>query len=150
MRNTFLHKKLFAESPLSAEESLRLDAALEATQDPSLSSAIRNLGDEEPSLAWRSGLNAKLFAISSKKKARVFWTRLTWATACGCALVLAFSVRPAPPEKSGHSAIVASGSTVEDAIMADHQDAVSQTSLGIFVGYGDSQSAEALFNEPRL
>lgn len=152
MKIKLLCKKAIDEKALSLEESVRLDAALEATQNSDMIRAVKNLGDDEPSLMWRSSLNTKLVGVSSHKRTKVVWTRFAWAAACGCAFILTFSVRPgSPPNVVGDTNyVVAPSTSIEDTILADHQDAVSQSSLGVYISYGDAMISEAPRDEPSL
>ncbi len=145
-----LRAKRSDETLLTIEESMRLDAALEATENQIVVKSVKNLSDEEPSLAWRSSLNTRLGSAYTKKRSSTVWMRALWAVGCGCVAWIAFvfvtTVRPEERPIREHSVAQVS---VEDAILADHQDAVSQTSLGIYIGYGDPQDAEASLDETR-
>jgi len=62
-----LNKKLLNEEALTTEEMAALDAALGAT---SVSSVVRDIHNEEPSLQWRSQLNEKLNTLAKPAKRR--------------------------------------------------------------------------------
>lgn len=82
--------KMAAEEPLDVAESLALDAAL--AEGPSLAAG---LADHEPSLAWRSELNARLEAVARPRRAsrRWYWLGGLAAAAAASAMVM---VRPLP------------------------------------------------------
>ncbi|MFX6277408.1 hypothetical protein ABTF87_19095, partial [Acinetobacter baumannii] len=83
--------KIKAEKQLDWQESIELDRALSA-QDP-LKSLVSALDDPEPSLAWRSELNQKLYAVAAKNKRKAL---VPWlgglAAAAACTAAVAFFV----------------------------------------------------------
>lgn len=59
-----LLKKLSSESGLTLSETLELERALESGSGDGPAAWMRALPQDEPSLAWRSGLNERLQAVS--------------------------------------------------------------------------------------
>jgi hypothetical protein len=82
-----LMKKLAAEQPLTPAEALMLDELLEAQGH--VKATVSNLDCPEPSLAWRSDLNAKLKAVGPKRKSKPLWAWGSGILATGAA-ALAF------------------------------------------------------------
>lgn len=143
--------KLSDERPMTLEESARLDAALQATEDPNVLNAIKAMGDAEPSLAWRSSLNARLMATANKKRKQAVLYRASWAFACGCALwvgLLLVQPRQAQTEPSQDPKVAQA--SIEELILDDHFDAMSQASLGIYIGYGETEATKTTDDELRL
>lgn len=60
--NEFLLKKIQNEEALTADEQATLDLALD-TESVAVRTCMTGLIDEEPSMAWRSGLNERLMAL---------------------------------------------------------------------------------------
>ena len=60
--NEFILKKIQNEEALTAEEQAALDLALD-TESGAVRTCMTGLIDEEPSMAWRSGLNERLMAL---------------------------------------------------------------------------------------
>jgi hypothetical protein len=136
-----LISKLKAEQPLTAEESLRLDTALDSTD--LARRAVSELPDEAPSLAWRSGLNERLVAVSRKRLTHVYWRFGLSAAVCGAATLFVLTVFLKPigqPQDDGGQVRVAKEKTVEDAILSEHQDALGEMSLGVHVTFDESGS----------
>lgn len=136
-----LMRKLESEQPLTAEETLRLDAMLD--DDPGVSNAVACLPEDEPSLEWRSRLNQEL-----KKHARPHrpapQARFRWllgggaaAVAASAAIVAVFvhgMAKPSvPSEASPNAAAVAERGepTIEEMMIQAHRDSVRPVSLGV-------------------
>lgn len=138
--NKDLLKKLNGEQPLTAEESLRLDAALE-TQAP-VASVVAGLPDESPSMSWRSGLNQRLAKVSRTRRAAPVWRLGIAAVGVAAASLLVVSLlQPVPPDNGPVKTTVAESKvkpSLEDAILAEHNDATSQASLGVHVSYRET------------
>jgi hypothetical protein len=138
--------KLKGEQPLSAEEALRLDSALESERGQMVASIVSGLVDESPSLAWRSSLNERLAKSARKSRAALAWRFGFGATAAAATFVLAVILmqptsvpdRAAPEPRN--TVDNTPKESVEDAILAGHQDVVQQASLGVSVAYNDSGS----------
>ncbi|MBX7132728.1 MAG: hypothetical protein K1X67_08645 [Fimbriimonadaceae bacterium] len=62
MMNEILLKKIQNEEALTADEQAALDLALD-TEGGAVHACMTGLIDEEPSMAWRSGLNERLIAL---------------------------------------------------------------------------------------
>lgn len=139
-----LIQKLTQEQPLGAEEALRLDAALEGPEGRSIALAVSNLAEDAPSLAWRSGLNEALSKVSRRRRAVVvlrFGFGAT-AVAAACFLVATFFQPMQPTAPVGNQSVADNKpeESLEDAILAGHQDAMNQASLGVTVSFGESGS----------
>lgn len=90
-RSESLRRKLEQGLPLDDQESKLLDSELERTQP--VSQWVRGLPDEEPSLAWRSSLNAKLGVMARVQRRKLFWRYgSAAATACACGLAVFLAV----------------------------------------------------------
>lgn len=137
MTFNFWRKQNEDEHAFSLIESAQLDARLEASYDEALNAAIKNLDDPQPSLAWRSQLNARLASEVKRKKTKSVWMRTAYAGATAFVLFAAFALRPEPndPVKSSQSVALANDVSIEEAILSDHQDSAAQTSLGIYVSH---------------
>ena len=138
-----LNKKLTEELPLTAEEALRLDGALECARGQFVATLVNGLPDEAPSLEWRSQLNEKLVRGSKRKRTLVYW-RLgfgaTAAMAVCAALVMMVNPGGTDPIAPARAVENVPQETVEDAILSGHEEMVQQASLGVSVAYHDSGS----------
>lgn len=133
-----LLRKIEAEEQLSAEESLRLDEALEASD---VAGAVRALGDEAPSMAWRSQLNEKLGKATRRQRTRVMWRYGLAVTAGASAMFLFFSLGQQVPTENETLVArppIADSTSLEDDILSDHQDAMTQASMGVIVSFDGS------------
>ncbi len=144
MNDRMLMKKVLEERPLTAEESLRLDEALES-QSARLSQAIlRDLPEEQPSLAWRSDLNAKLAHASQARKKRQ--TLLRWLpamaapVAAGCAFLLLTTTAPQRTITPG--TVARHTESIEEKMVDLHQDALAPVAIGVQAPYDPSYSVE--------
>ena len=133
--------KIEAENDLSAEESLRLDEALEATGSAGAGRIVRGLGDEAPSMAWRSDLNEKLFKGSRRRRTAVIW-RYGLAVTVGAAAMFLFVNfdQPIPGKTTtfNETAPISQAASLEDDILSDHQNAMTQASMGVIVSFDQS------------
>ena len=137
-----LIRKLLDEHPLTAEESLRLDGALEGARSQFVAQAVGGLEDETPSLAWRSRLNETLVKASKRRRVAQFWRLGFGATALAAACFMVLTLmNPEVPGETPKSRPVASQphkESVEDAILSGHQDAINEASLGVNIAYNSS------------
>ncbi|MCH8978937.1 MAG: hypothetical protein IH945_06805 [Armatimonadetes bacterium] len=136
-----LIEKIVAESDLSAEESLRLDEALEAKGSAAVARAVRELPDDAPSMAWRSDLNEKLGKASRKQRVLVTWRYGLAVTAGATAMFLFVNFgQPGPVEdpivRKGTQ--IVESTSLEDDILSDHQNAMTQASMGVIVSFDES------------
>jgi hypothetical protein len=89
-------RRIVAEEPLDLAGAMALDEALD--KGAPIAAIVAGLPDHEPSLAWRSELNAKLAAGAPKPKRQARWLwmgSLGLGTALACALLVA--PRPEAP-----------------------------------------------------
>jgi hypothetical protein len=139
-----LNRKLTEEHPLTAEEALRLDGALESARSQFVATLVSGLPDEAPSLEWRSQLNEKLARCSKRKRTVRYWRFGFGATAAmAVCAALVMMVRPdggSQPIAPNRAVENVPQETVEDAILSGHEEMVSQASLGVSVAYHDSGS----------
>ncbi len=139
-----LIRKLTDEQPLTAEESLRLDAALESADSVRFAQSVSRLADETPSLAWRSALNESLSKVSRRRRTGLVLRYGFGATAVAAASFLVVSfIQPFRAEDGGKAPAVVdnrSESSLEDEIVAGHHDAMSRASLGVAVSFNESGS----------
>ena len=136
-----LLKKIVAENELSAEESLRLDEALEATGSAAAGRAVRELPDDAPSMAWRSDLNEKLGKASRRQRTLLIWRYGLAVTAGATAMFLAVSLGQPVPGKTttlNEPPPVTEAASLEDDILSDHQNAMTQASMGVIVSFDES------------
>ena len=136
-----LFNKILADEQLSAEESLRLDEALESKASAAAVSAVRALGDEAPSLAWRSDLNEKLMKGSRRRRTQVMWRYGLAVTAGATAMFLFVNFSQPIPGKTttfGEPAHVSQAASLEDDVLSDHQNAMTQASMGVIVSFDGS------------
>lgn len=120
--NPELLKKLAEEAPLSPAEQAELDAALGGSA--AISSAVRDLPTEEPSMVWRSELNEKLAAMGAPRKSKLagFWWKLAAPVAATAIIGAAFFMNR--PEVASSPAGIASAS-VEEEIWGTHLEMAS-------------------------
>jgi hypothetical protein len=139
-----MFKKLAAEQPMTAEEALRLDAALEGDTERLSRHAMAALGEDSPSLAWRSSLNQRLSHVSRRRRQAVYWRFgvAVSGVAAATVFVLSFMVpmdtqeRPSPRIADHHRAC-----SLEDAIIGEHESQMGQASLGVMnVSYSETGS----------
>lgn len=134
--NFELIKKLREEATLSASESLKLDQALELQEN--VGNLVSELPEPSLSLAWRSELNEKLLAQSSKKKkvARLGWFSGITASVALCAAFL-FIVKSSGPTSEQNVAKIPTHSIkkdskgVEELIITAHSEADMESGMGI-------------------
>lgn len=135
-----LFKKIEAENDLSAEESLRLDEALEATGSAAAGRAVHALHDDAPSMAWRSDLNEKLGKASRRQRTLVIWRYGLAVTAGATAMFLVVSF--GQPIPRGPTPVmppqISDSASLEDDIVSDHQNAVTQISMGVIVSFDET------------
>lgn len=140
-----MFKKLAAEQPMTAEETLRLDAALDGEAGRLSRHAMAALGEDAPSLAWRSELNQKLSHVSRRRRQAVYWRFGVAASGVAAATVFVLSFmapidseqRPSPRIADRH----APATTLEDAIIGEHESQMGQASLGVMnVAFNESGS----------
>ncbi len=138
--NKDLFKKLIDEQPLTAEESLRLDGALEGEGSKMARHAVSALDDDAPSMAWRSSLNQKLSLVSRKRRTAVYWRFGVAASAVAAASVLVVSFFQPFQAPSSVPTRVAKEASVEEAIITDHEGQLGQASLGVYASFNEAGS----------
>jgi len=144
--NFELKKKLMDEQPLTVEETLRLDQAIEAQNV--VTGLMAGLEDQAPSLAWRSDLNQRLLLQSERHKRR---SAFRWFSgfAAAAATVTAFTLFAIPrsvapviddkPVVAKQSTPAKDGPSVEESILTAHREADLESGMGIsFDGPSDS------------
>jgi hypothetical protein len=140
-----MFNKLAAEQPMTAEEALRLDAALESDSEKLSRHALSALGEDSPSLAWRSALNQRLAHVSRRRRQTVYWRFGVAASGVAAATVFVLSfMMPSPPSERLTPRVVERGApaaSLEDAIIGEHEDQMGQASLGVMnVAFNDTGS----------
>lgn len=130
--NRELLNKALHEKPLTAEETLALDQALEAEASAGLGSLVLGLESDAPNLEWRSGLNAKL-AAASRRKQRTAWLGMLGLAApvAACAAALAFWVMQPGSPANAPVAQEHVDNSVEEILVTKHQEAVRTGALGV-------------------
>ncbi len=132
--NRELLNKAIHEKPLTAEETLALDQALEAQASNAVGHLVFGLESDAPNLEWRSGLNSKL-AVASRRKQRAAWLGMLGfaAPVAACAAALAFWVmQPDEPASPRITVAQESGaSSAEEFIVTKHEEAVIPGALGV-------------------
>ncbi len=128
-----LLQKIAREEPLSAEESLRLDQALDV-QEP-VANLVAHLPEDAPSLAWRSELNQRL--AHTKVKRRQFslfrWGSgaLAAAAAVTALVVVVSNTAPKPAAKGSVEEVILSAHRDEGvAVHVDWSDSLDEATLG--------------------
>lgn len=138
-----LIQKMLKEQALGAEEALMLDSALEGRSQESVRQLVAGLEDASPSMAWRSGLNQRLFKATRSTRHAAFWRFGAAATAVAGASLLLVSLTTRPdldPQVSVQPPTVAGNAhrqSLEDTLLNSHQDEMSQASLGVYVSFND-------------
>lgn len=100
---------------------------------PIVESWIKQLPDDEPSLAWRAELNAKLEAIQPTTKTKRRW--IAWpmlSSAAGVAAVAAFVIlanRPGDVVEPARTLAISS-----DTLVDAHVESVTRYELGLATG----------------
>jgi hypothetical protein len=144
--NRELKKKLTDEQPLTVEETLRLDEAIEGqTVVPAL---LAGLDDTSPSLAWRSELNQKLLLQSGRHKRHTTFRWFSGVAAAAALVAVAFLSVPRPtktefvrePLAGVSKPAVKEGPSVEESLLTAHREADLESGMGIsFDGPSDSK-----------
>jgi hypothetical protein len=140
--NRDLFKKLIDEQPLTAEETLRLDGALEGEGSKMARHAVSALDDDAPSMTWRSSLNQRLAQVSRKRRTAVYWRFGVAASAVAAASVLVVSFfQPYRPETVKSPQIAERPElSVEEAILTEHEYQMGQASVGVQVSFNEAGS----------
>lgn len=103
----------------------QIEAQLDSNESTKVSKAVGMLKDEDPSMAWRSQLNAKILAEAQAKRKRLSISRL-WSYSAGLSLSTAAAVALflffAPQEI--HQAAPRNLDTIESQMVAAHHSAV--------------------------
>jgi anti-sigma-K factor RskA len=91
---------------------------------------IKDLSEEEPSMAWRAELNARLEELAPAPKRLPWWrSRLVWSSTASLAAIGAlalFVLRPSPtPERADLGGLTAT------AIVNAHVESVTRHDLGL-------------------
>lgn len=111
---------------LSAQEEARLDEKLGSDAQLQVALMVQALPEEEPDLAWRSALSARLHETArAKRRARIWSWTLRPALGLGLASALAVVVM----NQSQNLQPAKSSTSVEAQIMTAHREAVE---LGTF------------------
>ncbi|MCC7101804.1 MAG: hypothetical protein IT206_01850 [Fimbriimonadaceae bacterium] len=123
--NNELISKLAREVPLSMAEAHELDQVLGASEV--VASFVRQVPDEEPSLAWRSALNERLIAHHAPKRTTVRqWGMVGFGSAVAVAASIFFLTKPVPP-KGGS---LATSANAEQILLDAHRANVFALSTG--------------------
>ncbi|MBL8065395.1 MAG: hypothetical protein JNM34_05995 [Chthonomonadaceae bacterium] len=137
--NEKLFEKLIGEQPVTLEEALTLDQALEAQVE--VRRAVSSLRESEPSLAWRSELNQRLLVghKAARKSLVLRWIGgASLVTAC-CAMFLVLS-RPTVKDDISNQHYVltnSEGPAVSDALFTAHREADMESGMGIMEPVAD-------------
>jgi negative regulator of sigma E activity len=102
--------------------------------------AVSALDDDSPSMAWRSTLNQRLSQVSSQRRAAVYWRFGAAASAIAAASVLVVSFIQPFESPSQPPTRVATESSVEEAILTDHENQMGQASVGVHVSFNEAGS----------
>lgn len=100
---------------------------------PVVKTWVRELPEDEPSMAWRASLNAKLEAIQPVAKPKSRWASWpVWSSALGMAaiaFVAIIATRPeVPPMKAAPLAVTT------DMLVDAHVESVARRELGLATG----------------
>lgn len=136
--NRDLLNKLKNEQPLDTAERLDLEQALERGEASPAAQWMSQLHDEDPSMAWRSQLNAKLQEIApAPAKKRFNWFGTSAIAAAGvCAAFALFTLNrtPVATEPQPEDRIAGTTSTSNDlgtVLMTAHQADDAQLAAGV-------------------
>jgi hypothetical protein len=64
------------------QNTARIDQALASAESAKIAKLVRNLPEDDPSMAWRSALNERLIEAARRRKVRRSWARI-WVPAAG-------------------------------------------------------------------
>lgn len=122
-----LIRKLQNDAPLTREEQVELELALEEANRSRLRTYVQDLPEEIPSMAWRSGLNEALQNLSqaSKPKRRMGWG---WLSASALSLAGAGALMFALLKPSNE--VLGDKTSVEAALVASHVESVNAIESG--------------------
>ncbi len=99
---------------------------------PEVKHLVKGLPDDEPSLAWRAALNAKLEALQPAPKPRRRWASWpVWSSAVGMAAIAGiaiFGLRPTEHANVPRAAITS------DMLVDAHVESVARHELGLATG----------------
>lgn len=128
--------RLLSEQPLSVEESLRLDEALDGMEHTA--HVLSQLKDDAPSLAWRSQLNDRLAKEVSQGKKRVaikwFGSLAATSAVALAAFVMVKNLPGATPQSKSETPVVVAqheGPSVEESLVSAHKEADMENSMGV-------------------
>lgn len=131
--NQELLNKALHERPLTAEETLALDMALEQNSCAAVAGLVRGLESDAPNMEWRSGLNTKLAAASRSRQRRAWLGMIgLGAPIAACAAALAFWVMQ--PRSEGSQSPVAQesyDSSVEAILASSHREVERASALDV-------------------
>lgn len=120
-------KKFVNEESLTMADSHELDQLLDASEP--LGVAMRELSDDEPSLAWRSSLNERLIAMHAPRRSRGrLWGMARLGTAVAVTASIVFMAKPA--ETTAPSSLQSSSSSAEQILLDAHRMNVFALSTG--------------------
>ncbi len=131
-----LFEKLKAEGPLSMAEAHLLDQSL--AEQEGIRSVVRELEDDTPSMAWRSGLNERLLAVTPTPRKSWFSLRALagLGTVAACTLALILVLRPEAPRPMSAPSVTVSESSVEQVLLDAHRS----SSFALATGAGDGSA----------
>jgi hypothetical protein len=102
--------------------------------------AVCSLEDAAPSLAWRSSLNQRLSQVSKRRRTAVYWRFGAAAGAVAACWALVASVVQPFEAPSQPPTRVATESSLEEAILTDHENQMGQASVGVHVSFNEAGS----------
>ena len=134
-------EKALQELPMTVEEALQLDAELEKGASRAVAGLVSQLPDNPPSLAWRSSLNDRLMRLRVVPRPVRVWIAGAAATAAValCSL-LWFPTLQRGGQADRASVVGDSQQSLEEAILAEHQDSAGHASLGVYASFAETGS----------
>jgi hypothetical protein len=112
---------------------LKLDKELESHHQKAAKSLVSSLDSHEPSLEWRSSLNARLQAAGKVKKRRAWlaWTTAVAAPAAAVAAFVIFFGASEPSQGVVAETSVAADTSIEDELYTHYMASDSRMALGL-------------------
>lgn len=107
----------------TADEVALLDACLSDESTKGVRRWVRSLPEDEPSLAWRSGLNERLLAQRPAAR-RPWFLHPAWSVAAAGVLAVVFWATRMQPVQG-----TASGVSLEAALVSTHRDSVRASEI---------------------
>lgn len=131
--NRELKRQIVDESTLSLQQALELDEALE--QQGPVARLVGALSDEQPSLAWRSELNAKLersAARARRSSLSVKWlSGLAAAAALATCAVFVAPLFTSPQQPEPLVLTEPKTPSVEESLVSAHKEADLESGFGV-------------------